>query len=303
MEEMALLKRILALFQPRKSGCPICGGRHNRQFREVSSRILLICRRCRHVFFEQMPTAQELDDYYSAQYTGAHEQFETQVAEGQREYYRNHAAELAACTGKALPELSVLDFGSSYPTFAKEAMDEGCRQVVSVDYSREAKEWGDEHGVEVIAPDAMQALPCDSFDVLRYSHVLEHIVDPLSLLQEHIPKLKRGGLVYVGQPSFPVFKYQASDVDPHDCVYPNHLHFFSPLSVMTLAKRIGLRVVDFFTVTDTEIGKQKYSHLVDLEYTKKELQWLDAQQRRTREELCYYPWFTGMNAALYAVKK
>jgi 2-polyprenyl-3-methyl-5-hydroxy-6-metoxy-1,4-benzoquinol methylase len=60
-------------------------------------------------------------------------------------------------------------------------------------------------GIEVICGDASSSTLSSSgvlFDCLIYSDVLEHIVDPESVLREHVPLLAPEGIVIVSVPNF-----------------------------------------------------------------------------------------------------
>ena len=104
-------------------------------------RPLLICRYCRHVLWKELPTEGELNDYYRAQYTGAHSQQNIQVQA--REYYRNHLQELAAAINRKPREATIVDYGCSIPVLGHEAVKLSFKAVFGVDWAAALCRFGD----------------------------------------------------------------------------------------------------------------------------------------------------------------
>jgi SAM-dependent methyltransferase len=231
----------------RPGACPVCAAPDPAFFQRAGGRDLLVCRACRHVFWAEMPTAAELEAFYRDAYTESHGQAGIQAS--QRAYYRGHATELAAACGISVDAMAIADIGCSYPVFLEEAAAAGAGIVLGVDWSEEARAAGRATGIAMMTPVEFAAeVPDASLDVLRYAHVLEHLTDPLGALRSDLRKLRPGGLVYVTQPSFPVFRAAETPVALHDCVWPNHLHYFNPVSVAALAEAAGLVVERGFAI-------------------------------------------------------
>lgn len=80
----------------------------------------------------------------------------------------------------------------------------GCR-VVGLERDHDAAEQARRNRLEVIEGDATEtarALQGRWFDCLIYADVLEHIMDPVSVLMSHIPHLRPGGCVVISVPNF-----------------------------------------------------------------------------------------------------
>ncbi len=261
----------------------------------VEGRPLLICRVCRHIFWDSFPSAEEVSAYYEASYTAHHRQ--DAIQEAGRAYYREHAHILLALTQRAAEETSVLDFGCSYPAFLEEAKSVGFQRTVGVEPSADIIS----DVVELIRPHDVVGLENDSFDIIRFSHVLEHLPDPVSTLRLVVDKVKPGGLVYVTQPSFPVLKCKKGGPPPDLAIYPEHLHFFSPISLAAMADSCGLRIRHLSTHQNEEAVMTKHRGYVDRPYA-----WI--KMRRLMEAtnqpkgLGGYPCYAGQNSALHAIK-
>jgi SAM-dependent methyltransferase len=278
--------------------CPICESAGSTRFFVKDGRPLLICRYCRHVWWKELPTEGELNDYYRAQYTGAHAQ-ETIQAQA-REYYRNHLQELAAAINRKPREATIVDYGCSVPVLGHEAVKLSFKGVFGVDWAAEAKESGRAWGVKVLSPPEFGSVPDRSVDIVRFSHVVEHSVGPLALLRTVLPKLRPGALVYITQPNFPVFRPAESPHDLPDTVYPEHLHFFSALSLIEMASRLNLSVVRFFSHQNEAAVVSKFQEILDIDYARERLAACASKGDAYFPEFANYPYYAGENSVLHA---
>lgn len=278
--------------------CPICGCRRYCEFFAKGQRALLICYCCRHVWWDHFPAEGELREYYQLQYTQLHGQEAIQA--GANEYYRGHLQALLHLIGKEAADTQLCDYGCSIPVLLREARRAGFRRALGVDFSQEARAQTD---VEVFLPEQLPGLPDASLDIVRFSHTLEHCVDPVETLAQVLKKVRTGGLVYVTQPNFPVFGFGASSRDLKDTIYPEHLHFFSPISLLETARRLDLEVRQFFTHQNEEQVLANYEDQLDLEYARLRLAPFEAKGEPSAHTLGNYPYYAGENSVLYAFKK
>jgi 2-polyprenyl-3-methyl-5-hydroxy-6-metoxy-1,4-benzoquinol methylase len=273
--------------------CPICECENVDLFQRKEDRALLICADCRHVFFNEHPTVEQSAAYYTSVYTGSHDQLDIQASHA--EYYRSHAKELADLTTGG----SIVDIGCSIPVFLREA--EGVfAERIGVDLSQEAHSLGTGWGLRMITPDEFDSLvPVGSLDVLRYSHVLEHLSDPMGVLLANIKKLKHGGLLYITQPNFPVFKFGMSGAALMDNVWPEHLHYFNPLSLARMIERTGLTMFRFLCHGEADTAYGEYASSLDLSYARNQLAALEPLTV-VYEPMTEWPIYAGINSGCYA---
>ncbi len=278
------------------SRCPICSGASLFHLTEESGRPLLICRACRHIFWESFPTPAEVEAYYEASYSAKHNQ--DAIQEANRAYYREHAYILLALTKRGPEETSVLDFGCSFPTFLEEAKAVGFKRTVGVEPATQI----DSDVVEIIRPNDVANLEDDSFDIVRFCHVLEHLPDPVGTLRSVATKIRPGGLIYITQPSFPVLKCKKGGKPPHMAVYPEHLHFFSPISLAVLAEANGLRIRHLFTHQQEAEVLARHQGFIDIPFA-----WLKMRRLKGAVDeprgTCAYPYYAGQNSSLHAFKQ
>ena len=274
----------------RMKKCPICAF-PTRPFNATNvDRPMCICTACRHIYFSDVPTPEELGTYYSSYTDRCHQ---ADIQESNAVYYRRHLDELRRITNLDAP--AILDYGCSIPYLLREAASAGS-DTLGVDVSEEARVWGAEHGVRIVPPEGLDDV-VETFDVIRFSHVLEHMIDPVSTLQRCMRNLGMGGIVYITQPNFPGFRLDTR-VEVDDAVWPSHLHFFSPLSLLKLAERCGLTPFRLFTHGDLSRRSRAYCNSIDLDL-------MSSRALRRYEEasfgsLCNAPWFLGANSVLLA---
>ncbi len=281
--------------------CPICSSHQATLFDDSRSPRLLICAECRHLFWDRRPTPDELDRFYRSDYTATHQQDEIQA--GHREYYRGHVAELVALVGKDMAATTFADFGCSFPVLLEEAQKSGVGRLLGIDLDPASQRYGAERGIPMLTPNAFfRTVRANSLDVIRFSHVLEHLIDPVATVAGAVEKLAPGGLLYITQPSFPVFKPGRTDYHVKDSVYPTHLHFFSPISLRRMLDRFPLRVLKFFTVGEHDETFAGCQHLLDLPYAEKHLAPWNILGEPVRGVRANYPTYSGQNSGLYAIK-
>ena len=224
----------------------------------------MICESCRHIFFSGLQNINQADlvIYYKKTYTESHNQREIQ--EEAKEYYKSHLKELVDyITIDA--QIRIICYGCSYPFFLIEAKNEGC-DAIGIEYDDDCINFGTANGVTMISPDNYaNIIPDESADIIRFSHVLEHTIDPVQTLFHVSKKLKRGGIVYITQPNFPVYK-SGEGRKLKDSVYPEHLHYFNMLSLTKMIEGVDLLdVVKLFSHTNAKLVYEEDSKLIDFD--------------------------------------
>lgn len=298
----ALPRLAQALAGPRRrTACPVCACRAPVLFDGSRNPEVSICPDCRHLFWGTIPSPKELHAFYAGRYCAEHEQ-ET-IQERNRAYYRDHVAELVRLSGRPAGEVTLVDYGSSIPVLVDEARAAGVGSPIAVDVDEKSWAYARARGVRIMTPDQYARLPDGSVDVIRFSHVLEHLIDPSGVVKTAVHKLRPGGLLYVTQPSFPVLQPRRADVPLKDSVYPNHLHFFSPLSLVRLVTSFPVVIHRLFTVDRAEEQFAELSDLIDLAYARAMLTDHEAKGEPGRGARANYPYYAGENSGLYAFKR
>jgi 2-polyprenyl-3-methyl-5-hydroxy-6-metoxy-1,4-benzoquinol methylase len=118
-----------------------------------------------------------------------------------RLYFEHCRRDILEAIGRAAR--NVLSVGCGAGATEAQLVRRGVR-VVGVELDAEAVQRARERGVIVIRGDASQVdvTPYGPFDCIVYADVLEHLPDPLAVLQRHIHSLTPGGIICVSVPNF-----------------------------------------------------------------------------------------------------
>ena len=279
--------------------CPVCVDDNPAILFPMQERSLLICPVCRHVFWSHMPSEADLRTYYRGTYTETHDQVVLQNMN--LDYYRGHLGELANYMGSEPKDIRLVDYCCSIPHLLIEARRKQFLDSIGVDWDHHARRIGAAHGVTVLSPtEFLTTVPDRSVDIVRFSHVLEHAIDPISVLRAARNKVRDGGLVYITQPSIPVLECRESSLEPHDAVWPEHLHFFSPLSLDEMGSRAGFRIERFFTHQAADVVAEKYAGYLDLGRIRSGLRALAKLGDPLFGSCANYPIYAGENSVLFA---
>lgn len=282
------------------SNCPVCAKSEFALFTEQGGYMLWICKDCRHIWFAKRPKSEDLAAFYSNEYTTKHGQEKDQHEA--TEYYRSHVDELANLVAGSGEGLSIVDFGCSIPVFLKEAKSRFAIRV-GIDLAKEAHDYGQQWGVNVVTPEQFeQSVPDASVDVIRFAHVLEHLIDPMDVFMTCVRKVRPGGLVYITQPNFPVLKAAWSGIELHDCIWPGHLHFFNPLSIMTMLNRAGVTMFRYATIDGDEDAFKRYGPVIDAIHAAASLAPIRDITEPNRGTYAGWPFYAGINLGCYGYK-
>lgn len=281
--------------------CPICNSQMLHGFCEKEIGNLIICDQCRHIFWDKRPSQKELQAYYAERYSNEHHQKDIQSEE--REYYKSHVNELLNFTGLKVPDATLVDYGCSYPVLLQEAQKQGLN-TIGVEWDSECINVGKRYGIKMMTPDMfLRDIENESVDIIRFSHVIEHMVDPVQTLKEASRKLRINGMVYITQPNLPVFVSRHCDIDIKDSVYPEHLHFFSPISLIKMVEKCGLAVTKLFTHQKTEEVFEKFMKYYDFKESSLSLHQYASLGDDFFGKYANYPLYCGENSVMWATRK
>lgn len=273
-----------------------------RPFQRIDDHTLLICGECRHICWSVMPTADELRDFYETRYTSGHSQFEIQ--QQNRNYYLRHLQELLLISDRDPKDVVIADFGCSFPVLLEVASTLGFRKTVGIEPDQSACKYGSSHGIDMFHPQEFsQVMPSDSIDIFRFSHSIEHLMNPIKVLLIANGKLRKGGLIHITQPSYPVFAPEPCGERLRDAQWPDHLHFFSSYSLVLAVQRAGFKVIRFFTHHSADIEIARFAPYIDFAFATRVLTEVEGLGDQHFGRLNNYPVFCGENSVLYAVKE
>ncbi len=142
----------------------------------------------------------------------------------------------------------ILDVGSGPGYFLLAGKERGW-DVLGIEPSPDAHAYATEKGVPVLKDffsfDALKEH--GRFDVVHAAMVLEHVADPLSMLEDMKKLLNPGGLLVVFSPNdYNPFQSILADLSfpPYWVVPDHHVNYFNVASFRGLIERMDMQVID-----------------------------------------------------------
>lgn len=225
--------------------CPVCNSTKTKQYFSNDILTLFKCKGCGLKFQHPMPTPEVLDKIYSSNY---HDTFYPERILGEQKLLFLHRMEMLERLG-GKRNGKVLDIGSGKGMFLEAAMERGWH-CVGQEFSDDAAEAVKNRlGVEMIicSEIAEAGFPPESFDIVNLNHVLEHLYEPVKIVNEIYRILKPGGLFYCEVPrqsnSLNILSNLFGKKDFGFSFLPEHLFLFDKKSMDLLLKKANFDLI------------------------------------------------------------
>ena len=224
------------------AGCVVCGGSEteivSRRDRHGRPLITVLCGGCGLLRNDPVPSQEELDRFYRRDYR---REYKGASEPRLRQVWRN----FDRLTGhvRAFEDIYArggewLDLGAGSGEFSFLAGRMGAR-VIPVEPNQGYAAYCQR--VLDLAVQAKTLEDCDfapgSFDLIRLSHVLEHMRDPVAALKRLRGWLRPGGVLYIEVPDI---EADASNKLQGRMFHYGHIHNFNPVTLRHVAGRAGL---------------------------------------------------------------
>lgn len=138
----------------------------------------------------------------------------------------------------------ILDVGTGNGRYLDILKDWGY-EVFGVEVNKQCVGEMKQRGLNVKKGDLYSAkYPANFFDIVRFSHVMEHVHSPLSELKETRRILKKNGFVVILIPNidslfFKIFRHFWYPLEA-----PRHLYHYSPITIKKLLVRSGFKKIE-----------------------------------------------------------
>ncbi len=225
-------------------GCNICGSRDFEDYFVVEESRFVKCRRCGLVYQNPQPIFSDLKNRYN------------------EEYFRYELENEENFFNLMLLGLNDISFWSITANFReREFLDIGCATGMLISYMekkgwkgrgveicRESAEYGiKKRGVDIFIGTLEEAsFPDNSFSVVHFSHLIEHLTDPRSFMLE-VHRIVRGnGYVIVTTPNIDGLQAKIFGTEWRSAI-PDHLFLFSKKTLQRLVEETGFEVVKIVT--------------------------------------------------------
>jgi 2-polyprenyl-3-methyl-5-hydroxy-6-metoxy-1,4-benzoquinol methylase len=220
--------------------CFLCDSKNLKPLKGYYEKHSLIkCQTCGFIFMENIPSSQELEEYYANYSYNTEEVISPTTIKSYNvlldefEEYRQ--------TNK------ILDVGCGRGWFLIEAKKRGWK-VYGTEYSQTAVKLCRENGIEMKEGELDLALFDDKdFDVITSFEVIEHINNPHKELKLIYNLLRKGGLFYCTTPNFnSLMRYYLKD--KYNIIeYPEHLSYYTKSTLNKIVKKNDLIPIKFLS--------------------------------------------------------
>lgn len=243
--------------------CPVCGNTKLKQAysgtatREIWDRdthwSVVECEACEHRFTSPPPSAEVLDQCYSAMYPaydaghGLDNEIDKAIEKARKAGVHRHV--------RIEPGIRLLDVGCGSGTFLRVAQAFGA-DVMGVEPSEFGVATCKKLGVPVFHGDLTAYLETapEPFDLITSNHVVEHHPDPVALLGEMKSLLAPGGKVWISVPNAGCFFARALKASWHSADLPVHLQQFTERSLRETFDQAGLSTLEVRTGSEGSLA-------------------------------------------------
>lgn len=212
-------------------------------FRTTSQTFTLdLCRTCRSLFLDPMPTAEELTQFYPTQYwwSSSTPGLLKRLERVYRKFVLRDHISFITTAARSQNGLKLLDVGCGGGSLIGLLKDRGFR-VKGVDFSADAAKVANlENGVEVIVGSLEDArFPAGSFDIVTLFHVMEHVTRPREVLEEVSRILRPKGTVILQVPNADSWQFKLFKTRWYGLDIPRHVIDYPKDAILQLLKDSG----------------------------------------------------------------
>ncbi len=260
--------------------CPLCGATKFHQYLKTidystskEEFTIVSCDSCDFLFTNPRPNEKEIGKYYESPKYISHTNSKKGLFGRAYQIVRKQAVEKKMrWINKHTDTGSLVDYGCGTGEFLNYAQESGWN-TIGFEIAELAREQAIEnYGLDARDPEGFGELPNGSVDVITMWHVLEHLPNLESKMNELVSKLKTGGLLVLALPnpeSWDAARYgkfwAAWDV-------PIHFYHFKKKNIDFIATKFGLSLVETINMPFDAY----YVSLLSEEYKTGKKRWLSA---------------------------
>lgn len=222
--------------------CPTCGQDHPQPAFEKEGFAFVACKPCGTLYVNPVPSAALLSHYYDgfASMAYFHDEILAKTLDRRRRIFSDRADMLAPFIA---PGAKVLEVGSSIGLFLEQAIARGW-DITGVEINQALVErTRRELNAKVLQGFVEDVSLSDPIGMAVMWEVLEHLVEPVTVLAKLAQLMQPGGRVGLTLPNYDGIEYSACG-DAHEMVEaPGHLNYFTPRTIEQLLNRAGFKLI------------------------------------------------------------
>ena len=221
--------------------CPICKSNERQIGIEINQKIKVYeCKSCSLAYVDPFPV--DSTDIYEKKY------FDKSLVSYDkiRDYrIKRFGSERLELIKKYITSGSLLDIGCGVGWFLEAAKKDGFK-VYGQEVSKDLAEYtGDLLDIKVFENDVSEIDL--KFDVITMFDLIEHVSDPLKLLEDCKKILNPGGIILAFTPNYDSFGIKEMGLDSSLVCPPAHLTYFTKKSILQFSKIVNMKLLHYET--------------------------------------------------------
>ena len=218
--------------------CPVCGDEKFQSIPKLKSHYIVKCTSCGFVFSNRIPQESELDDVYN------NYNYEAMTETVATLYKRKDIAKKVI---SLKPTEKVLDIGCGNGVWLDSFKEFHC-QTYGTEYNEYQMKIAKSKGHIILEGGLSPKTPGnDKMDVIIFTEVIEHILNPVCVLNHLNSLLVDGGLIFITTPNFNSIERVTLGEKWGMICYPEHLGYFTPKTLHLALENTGFTKVEMYT--------------------------------------------------------
>lgn len=223
---------------------------------------VLRCENCGLVYLEIKASKREIEQFYSSQYR----KIPTLPVQSPEEHFHDKVTQNDAdnriifiSNNIDIRNKRILEIGSASGSLLQKLQEYGCREVIGVEIDEEFSKYARQQGFEVFTRSVEELDFREEFDAIVSFHTLEHVYDPKAVIRAIYAALKPDGCFLGEVPNQNDWRIQIfnDEVVKRFHYDPNHLYYYSPVTLNNYFKTCGFSDIRLETV-------ERYNSLIQL---------------------------------------
>lgn len=269
--------------------CPICGHTQREFVTNLSSNIkvlgdffpetsseMVCCNKCGCVYVDLKATQNQFNKYYNSPFAKTISYYKNFGIDETNEYFANIHSIFQEYVNF---DSKILDLGSGVGEFSKYLLDLGYKNVVSVDPSEYCKNESKNIGLNTLSLDTFNIkkdFGNEKFDLIILSHVLEHILDFKTAIENAKFLLKENGILYIEVPD--AKRYSDVDFPSYFFFTYEHLSHYTEETFINIANSYGfdllkvkpyLKARKYYVIGGVFKNDEKFENIIYTDEVKK----------------------------------
>jgi 2-polyprenyl-3-methyl-5-hydroxy-6-metoxy-1,4-benzoquinol methylase len=223
---------------------------------------VLQCKNCGLVYLEMKKGKGAIESFYSSEYR----KVPTLPVQSPEEYFYDKVTQndannriLFISHHMEIKDKRILEIGSASGNLLEKLREFGAKEAIGVELDEEFLNYARQRGFQVFTRSIEELDFKEEFDGVVSFHTLEHVYDPMAVIQAVYTVLKPNGYFLGEVPNQNDWRIQIfnDEIVKRFHYDPNHYYYYSPTTLKNYLKTCGFRNIKLETV-------ERYNSLVQL---------------------------------------